>query len=89
MDPLPDDEEVARRLARLGQFFDLKEMAAAKADQRTISEYYRANQFAYSYFHSKTNVLHMGVSEDGRFQEDDFWYQARHIERLLRVKPVL
>ncbi|MEM9044338.1 MAG: class I SAM-dependent methyltransferase [Pseudomonadota bacterium] len=83
MDPIPDDEEVARRLKRLEGFFDLKAMAKAKADQRTVHEYYRANQFAYSYFHSKSNVLHMGVSETGTFKEDDFWYQARHVEQLL------
>ncbi|MEM8793316.1 MAG: class I SAM-dependent methyltransferase [Pseudomonadota bacterium] len=83
MDPIPDDEEVTRRLRRLETFFDLKALAGAKADQKTIHEYYRANQFAYSHFHSKNNVLHMGISEDGRFKEDDFWYQARHIERLL------
>ncbi|MEM1277871.1 MAG: methyltransferase domain-containing protein [Pseudomonadota bacterium] len=88
METLPNDDEVARRLGRLARFFDLDEMARAKADQRTINEYYRANQFAYSYFHSKTNVLHMGVSETGTFKEDDFWYQARHIDRVMPQKGV-
>ncbi|MBY8975518.1 class I SAM-dependent methyltransferase [Rhodobacteraceae bacterium NNCM2] len=82
----PDD--LTGRLARLGRFFDLDRLANAEPSAVDIDAYYRANRLAYTLFHSKENVLHMAISRDGVFREEDFFAQSQHVEALIAGRDV-
>lgn len=43
----------------------------------SIARYYRTNRLAYTIFNSRKGFVHMGVSYDGIFKEDDFFNQGR------------
>lgn len=81
-------DQLAAKLERLAQFFDLDALANAGTSPVDIDRYYRANRFAYTLLHSRANVLHMGVSRDGTFKEADFFEQSSHVGRLIGDRGV-
>lgn len=71
--------DLATRLARLAEFFDLDALAEAGAAPTDVQRYYRASRIAYSRYHDKQNTLHVGLSRDGTFRLEDVFAQLEII----------
>lgn len=64
-------KETAQKLQFLRKFFDVSAIARISISSNYISDYYRINRYAYSIFHSSNNLIHMGISRDGKYKESD------------------
>lgn len=52
-------------------------------DTNNIARYYRLNKLAYKLINSKQGFVHMGISRDGIFKDDDFLEHANLISKYL------
>ncbi|OGZ57198.1 MAG: hypothetical protein A3G60_01665 [Candidatus Ryanbacteria bacterium RIFCSPLOWO2_12_FULL_47_9c] len=76
--------ELIYKLNKLGQFFNLEKVATQKVDQSYIEAYYWINKIPYSLFHNKKGFVHMGVSVDGIYKEEDLFYQVKMIDKAVK-----
>ena len=76
--------ELIYKLNKLGQFFNLEKVATQKVDQSYIEVYYWINKIPYSLFHNKKGFVHMGVSVDGIYKEEDLFYQVKMIDKAVK-----
>lgn len=72
------------KLNKLQRFFKLEEIASQKLNQSYVDDYYLVNKLPYSFFHSKKRFVHMGVSKDSAYKEDDLLYHARTIDKIIK-----
>lgn len=75
---------IEQKLQLIQQVFDVHSLLTLKPDNKYVQKYYKANQLAYSLFHTKSGIIHMGISRDGIFHEDDLLEAARIIETYIQ-----
>lgn len=52
----------------------------AASSPTAVASYYKTNKLAYKIFHSRTDFIHMGLSESNKYAEKDLFKQAEIIE---------
>jgi hypothetical protein len=57
--------ELQEKLVDLRRVFDLEKISSLSIDKEYIQKYYKVNQMPYSIFHTKSNLIHMGISRGG------------------------
>jgi ubiquinone/menaquinone biosynthesis C-methylase UbiE len=67
------------KLDTIAQVFDVEKLAAVEADDDYIRSYYLKNKIPYSIFHTKQNFVHMGISRDGIYKQEDLLEHARFV----------
>ena len=77
------NSELKEKLARISRVFDIKEITTLHFDKKYIQEYYQINRIPYSVFHTRTGLIHMGISRDGIYKEDDLLEQSRIVEQYI------
>ena len=77
------EEELAERLATLGQVFDLRLLEGRGEEEGEIACYYEQSRWAYWIFHSREGAMHLALSPNGEFEKGDYHGQAREVERLI------
>lgn len=75
--------DLSYKIARIKNVFDLEHIQNLHPDNRYVQEYYRANRLAYSLFHTFSDNVHMGISRDGHYKQDDLHEGARIVERYI------
>lgn len=78
------ENELQSKLNKLQQFFKLEEVVSQKLNQSYVDDYYLVNKLPYSFFHSKKRFVHMGVSKDGTYKEDDLLHHAKAINKIIK-----
>ena len=68
------------KLERLRQVFDIDRVINLQPDNVYIQKYYKINKVTYNIFHTKTDLIYMGISRDGIYKEEDLLAQAKIIE---------
>jgi ubiquinone/menaquinone biosynthesis C-methylase UbiE len=68
------------KLDLLQKVFNTKSILSIQPDKNYIQKYYKANKLAYSLFHTYSDQVHMGVSRDGVYKENDLLEGARIVE---------
>jgi len=68
----------------IGKVFSIQKVLDLKVDKKYIQKYYQANKLAYSIFHTKTDLIYMGISRDGIYKESDLLEAARTVEKYLK-----
>jgi hypothetical protein len=66
-----DKDKVSDRLNKIAKVFDIQKILELKISDKYIQKYYKVNQIAYSIFHTRTDLIYMGVSRDGKYKSSD------------------
>lgn len=59
-------------------------IAGDKNDLDQIYSYYKTNDWAYRNFHSKDGFMHFRISQNGRFADDDVYFQPNAVSAFIR-----
>lgn len=81
---MENKSEIALRLKDISKVFDINKVLNLKTDSVYVQKYYRINKIPYSLFHSKSDLIHMGVSRNGKYTEDDLLEPARTVEGYIK-----
>lgn len=76
------------RINRLERVFDLEKILQIRPDKRYIQNYYKINKLPYSIFHSKENLIHMGVSKGSEFNPNDLCYFTQQISEYIEKRKL-
>jgi ubiquinone/menaquinone biosynthesis C-methylase UbiE len=79
-----NDEALKKKIKTIQAVFDLEGVLSLKPDKEYIQKYYKANKLAYSFFHTYSDKIYMGVSRDGIYKEDDLLEAARTVEKYIK-----
>src|SRR3989338_2696408 len=74
------DSELRERIEAIGRVLDIGDIVSLMPDKRYIQTYYRLNRLTYTLLHTRTGLIHMGLSRDGIYKEDDLLEMARIVE---------
>ena len=77
--------DLPAKLQMIGKIFSIKDVLALAVEEDYIKKYYWINKIPYSIFHHFGNAVHMGISRNGQYKNDDLYEQARTIERYVRA----
>jgi len=83
-DSQPEYEKlISKKLDLLSRFFDLSKILSLHPDEKYVQSYYKLNRRAYSLFHTRTGLIHMGISRDGIYKEDDLLEAVRIVGKYI------
>lgn len=71
------------KLQKISLVFDIEKLQSVKADNDYIRSYYFKNKIPYSIFHTKQNFVHMGISRDGAFKEEDLLAHGKFVDKYI------
>lgn len=75
------EKTIQQKVSTLSKLFDVGKISHLEVSHPTkIASYYKTNKLAYKLFHSKTNFIHVGLSENNKYYEKDLYKQAEIIE---------
>jgi ubiquinone/menaquinone biosynthesis C-methylase UbiE len=72
--------DMSTKLRMIGDVFSIPYLLNLAIDDEYVKKYYWINKIPYSIFHTLGNAVHMGISRDGLYKEDDLYEQARFVE---------
>ena len=72
------------KLAKITELFDVKDVLGISSDIEGIQEYYRKNVKAYKYLHDKNGFVHMGLSQNGKYNKTDTFAQVELISNVIQ-----
>lgn len=76
------------KLEVVRKVFNIDAVLALPITKDYIARYYRINQIPYSIFHTRTDLMYMGISRDGLYKEDDLLEAARTINKYIISEQV-
>lgn len=85
-------EVLEEKLQKISRIFDIEKLQSVKADNDYIRSYYFKNKIPYSILHTKQNFVHMGISRDGVFKEEDLRAHAKFVDKYItehKAKEIL
>lgn len=77
-------QELEEKLKILKTVFSFDDIQTIKADKQYIQKYYRTNKIPYSFFHTNLGFIHMGISRDGVYKEEDLLEHARFVNKYIK-----
>jgi ubiquinone/menaquinone biosynthesis C-methylase UbiE len=80
---MENQSELSEKLSNVYKVFEINRVLNLKIDNEYIQKYYWVNKLPYSLFHTKTDLIYMGISRDGVYKEDDLLEAARTVEKYL------
>lgn len=72
------------KLEKISRVFDIEKLLEVRADKNYIRSYYSKNKIPYSIFHTKQNFVHMGISRDGKFKNEDLLEHVKLVDNYIR-----
>ncbi len=72
--------ELKEKLNVISSIFDIKKVLSINPNKEYIQKYYKINKIPYSLFHTKTDFIHMGISRNGIYKEEDLLESVRIID---------
>ncbi len=79
-------QNIGDKISKLSKLFDLKKITKIRPDKNYIQDYYKTNKIPYSVFHSKDNLIHMGVSSGRQFKKTDLNYFSEQISSFIKTQ---
>ncbi len=77
-------QELEKKLRELKRIFSFDNTLSIKADKDYIQKYYRVNKIPYSFFHTKSGFIHMGISRNGVYKDEDLFEHARLVDKYIK-----
>jgi len=75
-----------KKINKIKKIFDVNELINADIDDKYISKYYSINKIPYTILHSKSNFIHMAISRDGKYKDDDLKEPARFVDKYIHER---
>lgn len=75
---------IKQKLEDISKIFKIEDVLNIEANKEYIQKYYNTNKIPYSLFHTKTGFVHMGISRDGIYKEDDLFEATRVVEKYIK-----
>src|SRR3989338_3611210 len=76
--------EIVHKLNKIKKVFNIKKVNRIRVNKRYIRKYYKINKIPYSLFHTRSDLIYMGVSRDGIYKQEDLLEAARTVEKYLK-----
>jgi ubiquinone/menaquinone biosynthesis C-methylase UbiE len=76
--------KIKEKLEKIKLVFNIRDILKKEINQEYIKKYYNTNKIPYSIFHTKKDLLHMGISKDGKYKEEDLLEAAKTVEKFLK-----
>jgi SAM-dependent methyltransferase len=77
-------EKLEKYLAMIKAVFDVEEIIGERQENQRVREYYLATHLAYLFFYNRHGFMHMGISMDGTYREEDLFEPLRIIDAYLK-----
>lgn len=81
---MKNQTNLKQKLEDISRVFKIEDVLNVEANKEYIQKYYQINKIPYSLFHTKTDFVHMGISRDGVYKEDDLFEAARVVEKYIK-----
>lgn len=78
------NQDLSQKLEKINRVFDISKVLSLHPDKDYIRKYYQANKLPYSIFHSSSGRIHMAISRDGKYKDDDLGEAEKFIEKYIR-----
>ncbi len=75
---------LARKLETIKTLFEVDKIIKLTPTKESIARYYKLNKLTYTLFHQGNDFIHMGVSRDGTYKQDDLLEYVRVVEKCLQ-----
>lgn len=85
---MQNQTDLKQKLENISKVFKIKDVLNLEANNEYIQKYYNTNKIPYSLFHTKTDFVHMGISRDRIYKEDDLFEAARLVEKYIKNRKV-
>lgn len=72
------------KLKKIGDIFDIKNIADIKIDLNYIQKYYKINSLPYTIFHTYDDFMYMGISKDGVYKKEDLKAHAKFVDQYIK-----
>ncbi len=73
-------ESLHKRIQTINEVLDVNKIVSLNPDDKYVARYYYLNKIPYSIFHTKSNLIHMGISRDGVYKVDDLQEAPRIVK---------
>ncbi|NOR84580.1 methyltransferase domain-containing protein [archaeon] len=81
---MQNQKALKQKIENISNVFEINKVINLKTNKKYIQKYYKINKIPYSLFHTKTDLMYMGVSRDGIYKEDDLLEAARTVEKYIK-----
>jgi len=72
---------LSEKLHKIKRIFDINKIQSLDVNKDYIRSYYLKNKIPYSIFHTKQNFVHMGISRDGNFKDQDLLEHVEFVDK--------
>lgn len=80
--------EIDKRLKDISKIIDIDYLLNEQNTEEIVKSYYRINKLAYRVFHNKKGYLHMGISSNGKYSNNDLEVPLLEIEKYIKEGKV-
>lgn len=68
---LARDTNLSKRIIKISKIFDIDKILKIQINSNYIKDYYAFSKLAYRFLYSRRDFIHMGISKDGVFKQED------------------
>ena len=69
------------KLNIIKKVFNISDVLKTSLNPEYIKKYYKVNQIAYSFLHTSSDRMYMGITRDGNYRDEDLLDAARTVEK--------
>lgn len=80
---MSQSQDLNHKLAQIKRVFNIKSVLDLQPNKDYIRQYYKVNKLAYSFFHTFSDRMYMGISRDGQYKNSDLLEAARFVEKYI------
>jgi len=80
---LNDPVELKKYLDRIDRIFNIGKFLEQDIDSQNVVDYYRQSSLGYRLFHSSRGSIHMALNEDGKFNREGYFGQAKIVQEYI------
>lgn len=77
------DDNLKKYLKIIESNFNIKRLIGEEQQNKQIRDYYLINHFAYLVFHNRKGFMHMGLSKNNKYSDDDLLGQLKIIQKYI------
>lgn len=75
---------LSEKLTQIDETFDTKRVLSRKTDKEYIKKYYKVNRLAYSFLHTRSDRMYMGISRGDELKDDDLLEGAKLVAKYIK-----
>jgi ubiquinone/menaquinone biosynthesis C-methylase UbiE len=76
--------ELEKRIKRIDKVFGVNSIISRKISPASIASYYNRNKLAYWLFHSRKGFVHMGISRNMKYHQNDLLEQPKTVAKYIK-----